>query len=185
MENIVSAYNHGNIIVVTVTNQSSISDWIVQVPLWPSGLGDGLWSERPGVRSPHGPLHYIGHAIPHLYNSTFKQFRWYNTSSCTKKCLQLLNVWCESNDCWHVCYFFQSHYVVEMTNSVVNKSKSYIYCMRFSNIMYLQACQLKHRALNSHEILIVINKSWISTDTCVWIWSLVVQSHSIVQYSLI
>ena len=40
-----------------VTNQSSVSDWVVQVPLWPSGLGVGLRSERPGVRSQHGPLH--------------------------------------------------------------------------------------------------------------------------------
>ena len=31
-----------------VTNQPRISDWVVQVPLWPSGLGVGLWSERPG-----------------------------------------------------------------------------------------------------------------------------------------
>ena len=35
-----------------VTNQPSVSDWVVQVPLWPSGLGVGLWSERPGVRYP-------------------------------------------------------------------------------------------------------------------------------------
>ena len=40
-----------------VTNEPSVSDWVVQVPLWPSGLGIGLWSERPGVRSPYGPLH--------------------------------------------------------------------------------------------------------------------------------
>ena len=40
-----------------VTNQPSVSDWVIQVPLWPSGLGIGLWSEQPGVRSPHGLLH--------------------------------------------------------------------------------------------------------------------------------
>ena len=32
-----------------VTNQSSVSDWVVQVPLWPSGLGVGLWNQRPGI----------------------------------------------------------------------------------------------------------------------------------------
>ena len=32
----------------SVTNQPSVSDWVVQVPLWPSGLGVGLWNERPG-----------------------------------------------------------------------------------------------------------------------------------------
>ena len=42
-----------------VTNQPSVSEWVVKVLLWPSGLGVGLWSKRPGVRSPHGPLHYI------------------------------------------------------------------------------------------------------------------------------
>ena len=31
-----------------VTNQPSVSDWVVQVSLWPSGLGVGLWMERPG-----------------------------------------------------------------------------------------------------------------------------------------
>ena len=41
-----------------VMNQPSVSDWEIQVPLCPSGLGVGLWSERPGVRSPHGPLHW-------------------------------------------------------------------------------------------------------------------------------
>ena len=34
--------------ITFVTNQPSVSDWVVQVPLWPSGLGFGLWSERPG-----------------------------------------------------------------------------------------------------------------------------------------
>ena len=32
-----------------VTNQPSVSDWVVQVPLWPSGLGVGLWNRRPGI----------------------------------------------------------------------------------------------------------------------------------------
>ena len=41
--------------IVIVTNQPSVSDWVVQVPLWPSGLGVGLWNRRP----PHGPLHCI------------------------------------------------------------------------------------------------------------------------------
>ena len=42
-----------------VTNQPSLSDWVVWVPLCPSGLGVGLsGSERPGVRSPHSPLHW-------------------------------------------------------------------------------------------------------------------------------
>ena len=41
-----------------VTNQPNISNWVVQVPLWPNGLGVGLWSERPGVRSLQGPLQY-------------------------------------------------------------------------------------------------------------------------------
>ena len=40
-----------------VRNEPNISNWVFQVPLCPSGLGVGLWSERPGVRSPHGPLH--------------------------------------------------------------------------------------------------------------------------------
>ena len=31
-----------------VTNQPSVSDWVIQVPLWPSGLGIGLWNRRPG-----------------------------------------------------------------------------------------------------------------------------------------
>ena len=31
-----------------VTNQPSVSDWVVQVPLWPSGLGVRLWNRRPG-----------------------------------------------------------------------------------------------------------------------------------------
>ena len=44
--------------VSCVTNQPSVSDWVIQVPLWPSGLGIGLWSQRPGVRSQHGPLHW-------------------------------------------------------------------------------------------------------------------------------
>ena len=34
--------------IVIVTNQPSVSDWVVQVPLWPSGLGVGLWNRRPG-----------------------------------------------------------------------------------------------------------------------------------------
>ena len=38
-----------NIIGEYVTNQPSVSDWVVQVPLWPSGLGVGLWNRRPGI----------------------------------------------------------------------------------------------------------------------------------------
>ena len=38
-------------IFVSVTNQPSVSNWVVQVPLWLSGLGVGPWSELPGVRS--------------------------------------------------------------------------------------------------------------------------------------
>ena len=34
--------------VICVMNQPSVSDWVVQVPLWPSGLGVGLWNRRPG-----------------------------------------------------------------------------------------------------------------------------------------
>ena len=34
--------------VICVTNQPSVSDWVVQVPLWPSGLGVGLWNRLPG-----------------------------------------------------------------------------------------------------------------------------------------
>ena len=41
-----------------VTNQPSVSDWVVQVPLWPSGLGIGLWNRRPGF-DPR-TVHYIG-----------------------------------------------------------------------------------------------------------------------------
>ena len=33
----------------TVTNQPSISDWVIQVPLWLSGLGVGLWNRRPRI----------------------------------------------------------------------------------------------------------------------------------------
>ena len=33
----------------SVTNQPSVSDWVVQVPLWPSGLGVELWNRRPGI----------------------------------------------------------------------------------------------------------------------------------------
>ena len=33
----------------TVTNQSSVSNWVVQVPSWPSGLGVGLWNRRPEI----------------------------------------------------------------------------------------------------------------------------------------
>ena len=32
-----------------VMNQPSLSNWVVQVPLWPCGLGAGLWSEWPGI----------------------------------------------------------------------------------------------------------------------------------------
>ena len=32
-----------------VTTQPSVSDWFVQVPLWPSGLGVGIWNRRPGI----------------------------------------------------------------------------------------------------------------------------------------
>ena len=35
-------------IIVGVTNQPSVSDWVVQVHLWPSDLGVGLWNQRPG-----------------------------------------------------------------------------------------------------------------------------------------
>ena len=34
--------------LVSVMNQPSVRDWVVQVPLWPSGLGVGLWNRRPG-----------------------------------------------------------------------------------------------------------------------------------------
>ena len=34
---------------ISVTNQPSVSDWVVQVPLWPSGLGVELWNRRPGI----------------------------------------------------------------------------------------------------------------------------------------
>ena len=30
-------------------NQPNVSDWVVQVPLWPSGLGIGLWNQWPGI----------------------------------------------------------------------------------------------------------------------------------------
>ena len=29
-------------------NQPSVSDWIIQVALWPSGLDIGLWNRQPG-----------------------------------------------------------------------------------------------------------------------------------------
>ena len=44
------------------TNQPSVSDWVVQVPLWPSGLGVGLWSERPG-----GILDILWHQLIFYY----------------------------------------------------------------------------------------------------------------------
>ena len=65
-----------------VTNQPSVSDWVVQVPLWPSGLGVGLWSERPGVRSLHGPLQYkvwdgVIYPFPNFNGSTLQWWsRW-------------------------------------------------------------------------------------------------------------
>ena len=34
-----------------VTNQPSVSDWVVQVPLSPSGVGVGLWNRPPGIYS--------------------------------------------------------------------------------------------------------------------------------------
>ena len=42
-----------------VTIEPSVRDWVVQVPLWPSGLSIGLWNERPRVWSPHGSLQYL------------------------------------------------------------------------------------------------------------------------------
>ena len=35
-----------------VTNKPSVSDWVVQVSLWPSGLGLRLWNRRPEI-DPH------------------------------------------------------------------------------------------------------------------------------------
>ena len=52
-----------------VTNQTSVSDWVFQVPLWPNGLGLGLWNRRPGF-DPR-TVRYItmlnfGYFVPHL-----------------------------------------------------------------------------------------------------------------------
>ena len=34
---------------VYVTNQPSVSDWVVQVPLWPGGLDVWIWNRQPGI----------------------------------------------------------------------------------------------------------------------------------------
>ena len=52
-ENVCKVYN-----CIYVTKQPRVSDWVVQIHLWPSGLGIGLWSEWPRVWSLHGPLHW-------------------------------------------------------------------------------------------------------------------------------
>ena len=47
----------------SVTNQPSLSDWVVQVPLWPSGLGVGLWNRRPGF-DPRSVRYTVGSGNP-------------------------------------------------------------------------------------------------------------------------
>ena len=41
-----------------VMNETSISDRVVQVPLWPIGLGVGLWNQQPWI-DPR-MVHYTG-----------------------------------------------------------------------------------------------------------------------------
>ena len=58
----------------SVTNQPSVSDWVVQVPLWPSGLGVGLWNERPGF-DPSTARYMLNTRFPGsfwIYDNTIK-----------------------------------------------------------------------------------------------------------------
>ena len=57
-----------------VTSEPSVSDWVIQIPLWPSGLGVGLSNRRPRidprtVRYSGGSgnrVHVSGNSLPWL-----------------------------------------------------------------------------------------------------------------------
>ena len=44
--------------ICTVTNQPSVRDWVIQVTLWPCGLGLGLWNQWPRIHP--GTVCYTG-----------------------------------------------------------------------------------------------------------------------------